>query len=167
MSIPAFPGLVPGERTRPSPSIVAGIGCRRATTADEIITLIETSMLEADLPRASLLAIGTHERKSGEPGLRAAAAYFGVPLRILADADLDPVAVHLPVTQVGLAAVAEAVARTAGILVQGKRKSTSATCALGVIAPGFNLSQFGRAVQASSSSAAMASSTLATSLPGP
>ena len=167
MVIPAVPGPMPGERTRPSPSIVAGIGCRRATAADEIIALIETSMLEADLPRARLLAIGTHERKSGEPGLRAAAAYFDVPLRILADADLGAVAVHLPVTQFGLAAVAEAVALTAGELVLGKRKSAGATCALGVVDPGFNLSQFGRAVQASSSSAAIASSTLATSLAGP
>ncbi|KKB85624.1 hypothetical protein VW29_06530 [Devosia limi DSM 17137] len=146
---------------------MAGIGCCRAIAADEIIALIETAMLEAALPRVSLLAIGTHERKSVEPGLRAAAAYFDVPLRILADAELEPVAVHLPVTRAGVAAVAEAVALTAGDLVLGKRKSAGATCALGAVRPGFDLTNFGRSAQAPTSSAAIAASMSATSLAGP
>lgn len=167
MVIQAFPGPVPGKRQRPSRTIVAGIGCRSGVAASEIIALIERSLHEAGLPLGNLLAIGTHERKAAEPGLRAAAAHFGIPLRILTGTELEAAAANLPTSQAGLAAVAEAVALTAGELVQGKRKSAGATCALGEVLADFILPRFGRGVQAPSSSAAMASSTSATSLAGP
>ena len=80
------------------------------------------------------------------------AAHFGVPLRLLDDGDL---------VMVGLA---EGAAAAAGPLLLRKRKSRYATCALADCRPGFTLAAFG---QPPISSAAIASSRLATSLAGP
>lgn len=168
------PGLSPGQPSFP-PRLVAGIGCNRGTGADEIIALILAMLATAGASAESLCAIGTLERKAGEPGLLAAAAHFGVPLRLFAADELEAWAALSPSRSriveghVGVANVAEAVALKAGSLLVPKRKSAHATCAIGVCGGAFDLAAFGRPAVPSlySPNAEIASSMLATSSAGP
>lgn len=154
----------------PQHQIVAGIGCGSAATTTEIVALIHACLSEAGLPLSALLAIGTHVRKRDAMPLRAAAVQLGVPLRLLDDAELAAGIPHPSAgvaAAIGLPSIAEAVAAAAGPLLLGKRKSAHATCALAVCAPQFGIAHFGRVAGYANSSAAMASSTLATSNAGP
>ena len=139
--------------------VIAGIGCSSAATAAEIVALVEASLAEAGFLATDLVALTSHERKSNHPGLRAAAAHFGVPLRLVRDADLPD---HVPnpsatvFAAVGLHGIAEGAAAAAGPLVLPKRKSAHATCALArEMSQPFN------------DMASIAASTLATSSAGP
>ncbi|UXN73735.1 cobalamin biosynthesis protein [Devosia sp. A8/3-2] len=159
-----------GERRKPAIAVpnqqklVAGIGCGSAATSSEIIALINACSAEAGLPPSALRAIASHQRKHDARQLYAASAHFGVPLRLLGDAELAPATLSPSVlAHIGLPAVAEAVAAAAGPLLLGKRKSAHATCALAACGPDFDPTQFGRAALYPSSSAAIASSTLDTS----
>ncbi|KFC65721.1 Cobalamin biosynthesis protein CbiG / cobalt-precorrin-3b C17-methyltransferase [Devosia sp. LC5] len=163
-----------GERRKPARAVpnqqklVAGIGCGSAASAGEIIALVNACLAESGLHASALLAIASHQRKHDAQQLYAASAHFGVPLRLLSDADLAPATPSPSVlTHVGLPAIAEAVAAAAGPLLLGKRKSAHATCALAACGSDFDPTQFGRAALYPSSSAAMASSTLDTSRAGP
>ncbi|UJW85209.1 cobalamin biosynthesis protein [Devosia sp. SL43] len=138
--------------TDASARIVAGIGFATAASADELIGLIERCLEEAGLAPEALAAIGTHARKRGWAVPIVVAGHFGVPLRLLDDAELAG------------ESVAEAVAAAAGPLRLGKRKSRYATCALADCRPGFNVASFG---QPPSPRAEMASSIVATSSAGP
>lgn len=141
-------------------SLVAGIGCRRGASADDIIDLIETTLAMAGRSITDLGAIATIERKADEPGLNAAAVALGVPLRVFSAAELStsdhPNGDILRL--IGVPAVAEASAAMAGPLLVRKQKSARVTCALSLCSPGF----FGQ-----SASAAIAASTLLTSSAGP
>ena len=138
----------------PAPRYIAGVGCRKGAGADEIVALIMAVLSEAGISLDALNGIGTLRRKTEEPGLQAAAQRLGVPLRAFsfeALSNLLPPSSGPVMDTVGLPGVAEAVALRAGALVVPKRKSANVTCALGRYR----------------SSAAMASSTLATSVAGP
>ena len=148
--------VLPGKS---SGSIIAGIGCSSAAGAAEIIALVEASLAEAGFFANDLVALTSHERKAGHPALATAAAHFGVPLRLVRDADLPD---HVPnpsatvFAAVGLHGIAEGAAAAAGPLVLPKRKSAHATCALArEMSQPFN------------DMASMAASTLATSSAGP
>ena len=134
--------------------IVIGLGCSSAAEAGEIIALIRSSLALAGLDATQVRAFGSHSRKLDSLALMQAAAHFDVPLRFLDDDELAP----------GIPGTCEAVASAAGPLVLAKRKSRYATCAIAEAAPGFTLFGFG---QPASPNAAMASSTLSTSLAGP
>ena len=134
--------------------VVVGVGCASAATPDEIIALIDACLREAGIRPSQIAALATHIRKFGSLALVEAAGHFGVPLRFLDDDELA----H------GVPGTAEAVAAAAGPLRLGKRKSAYATCAIALGAPGFSPARFG---QPSSPSAAMASSSVATSVAGP
>lgn len=138
--------------TQASARIVAGIGFASAASAEEVAGLIEACLAEAGFSGTQLVAVGTHARKLGNPVPLRVASHFGVALRLLADADLL------------LEGLAEGVAAAAGPLCLGMRKSRYATCALALCGPTFDVSRFG---QPPIARAAMASSTLATSLAGP
>lgn len=138
--------------TQLSARIVAGIGFASAATAQELVELIEASLVETGLASTHLVAIATHRRKLGTAIPLQVAAHFGVPLRLLDDGDLP------------MPGLAEGAAAAAGPLRLDKRKSRYATCALATCAPGFSVAAFG---QPPISSAAMASSRLDTSLAGP
>lgn len=134
-------------------SIVIGLGCSSAASPAEIVALIYACLAEARLQPTQVAAIATHIRKRDSLALIAAAESFDLDLRYLADDELA----DRPGT-------CEAVAAAAGPLLLGKRKSAFATCAIALAAPGFDPAAFG---QPASPSAAMASSTLDTSLAGP
>lgn len=135
-------------------SVVVGLGCSTSASASEIVGLIEACLVEAGLKACQIEAFATHIRKHDSLALRQAAAHFDLPLLFLEDAELAS----------GVPGTCEAVAAAAGPLLLGKRKSHYATCAIALAAPGFDLASFG---QPANPSAAMASSTLATSLAGP
>jgi cobalt-precorrin 5A hydrolase/precorrin-3B C17-methyltransferase len=134
--------------------LIIGLGCSSSASADEILALIAACLSEAGCNAGAVAALATHIRKRDSLALVQAAAYHGVPLRLLGDDELAP----------DYAGTCEAVAAAAGPLLLGKRKSGYATCAIAQCAPDFTIAAFG---QPATASAAMASSTLATSLAGP
>lgn len=143
--------------------LTAGVGCTSGATADEIISLIHTTLDMSRFEAGQLVGIATHIRKQAFLPLHQAALHFGVPLVLLDDAELPnvvPTPSDFVAKSIGLPGLAEAAAAAAGTLLVPKHKSAQATCALGAGA----LNGVG---QLSSFSAAMASSTLATSSAGP
>lgn len=136
------------------PPLIIGLGCSTSASADEVVALIAACLAEIHRHPHDIAALATHMRKRGSTTLAAAAAHYDLPLHFLDDDDLAP----------GVPGTCEAVAAAAGALLLGKRKSRYATCAIAACRPGFVLTAFG---QPDSPRAAMASSTLATSLAGP
>jgi cobalamin biosynthesis protein CbiG len=153
-------------------SIVAGIGCRRGVAGTEIVALVEAAFAAAGQSASLLIAIASLDRKAAEPGLLAAVAYFGVPLRTF-----DVGALTAPGASVsnkihalvGTSSVAEAAALRAGPLLTPKLKSAHATCALAFTGPDFDLARFGQGVpgNAPASTATIAASRSLTSNAGP
>jgi cobalt-precorrin 5A hydrolase len=97
--------------------IVAGVGCRRGTSAAEIEIAIAAALAQAGLTRLDLLA--TAAFKGDEPGIAAAAAARGVDLILVAQPDLERAgdrATHSRQVAelVGVGSVAEAAALAAG-----------------------------------------------------
>jgi len=129
---PADGGLVYHPRT-----LVAGVGCERGTSPDEVIALVTRALDSANLSPKSLAAIASVELKADEPALHDAAAHFGVPLRLFSVAQLDAERPRLqdpsPIVEaeIGTPSVAEAAALKVGALAVRKQKSTRATCAIG------------------------------------
>jgi cobalt-precorrin 5A hydrolase/precorrin-3B C17-methyltransferase len=119
------------------PSLVVGVGASRGVAADEVLALVDRTLEEAGLSPASVSALATVDLKADEPGLVAAAAARGWPLRLHPAADLAAIPVPHPSevvrAAVGTPSVAEAAAlREAGgdDLVAGKRRSPMATAAV-------------------------------------
>ncbi|WP_354642772.1 cobalamin biosynthesis protein [Kitasatospora camelliae] len=94
--------------------LVAGIGTRRGTSAEEILRLLDRALAEAGLTRDRIALLATVDAKAGEPGLRDAARVLGVPLVGHSPAALAAVAVPHPSdavrAAVGTPSVAEAAA---------------------------------------------------------
>ncbi|MCF6302426.1 MAG: precorrin-3B C(17)-methyltransferase [Devosiaceae bacterium] len=118
-------------------TLVVGVGCARFTTRDEIVHLIEKALEKAHLSPKSICALASIDIKSDEAGLHAAAACFGVPLRLFPAESLAAIADRVPnpssvvEAETGTASVAEAAALLAGNLIVPKQKTDNATCAIG------------------------------------
>ncbi|WP_428836934.1 cobalamin biosynthesis protein [Streptomyces cuspidosporus] len=127
------------------PGLVVGVGARHGVDMEEVAGLIGRTLAAAGLSAGGVVELATVEAKAAEPGLVAAAARFGVPLRGYGAAVLARVAVPCPsggaaLAAVGTPSVAEAAALLAagpgGELLVGKRKSAPpgrparATCAV-------------------------------------
>lgn len=69
--------------------IVAGIGCKRGATAQEIEAAIDAALAEAGQPREALGLIATSDGKGGEAGIVAAAAARGVQLILVKPTALE------------------------------------------------------------------------------
>ncbi len=122
--------------------IVAGVGCRRGTSAEEIERVVLKALATFKVARASLDAIATETAKAEEPGVAEAARRLAVRLIACATSDLERVAdaVLSPSSLVleakGVPSIAEASAmvvagRNARLL--GARVATAgATCAIAV-----------------------------------
>lgn len=128
--------------------ILVGLGCASAASAAEIIALVDACLIEARCDADQIAAFASHSRKRGSLALIQAASHFSVPLFFLDDEDLAP----------GLPGTCEAVAASAGPLHLAKRKSRYATCAIAFCAVDY--------IAPSPTIAAMASSTLPTSVAG-
>ena len=118
-------------------TLVAGIGCERGTPAKDVIDLLDYALRSQNLSPQSLVAIATVELKADEAALHAAAAHFGVPLRLYSVAELNQERYRLqdpsPIVEaeIGTPSVAEAAALKAGPLAVRKIKGPRATCAIG------------------------------------
>ncbi|WP_245430953.1 cobalamin biosynthesis protein [Rhodoplanes roseus] len=122
--------------------MVAGLGCRRDASADEILVAMRRAVDAAGVTLAGIDAVATADFKAGEAGVRSAAQTLGVPLVVCPRADLDRVGdrtitrSEMVAAAVGLPSVAEAAAlvaagRNARLL--GPRVATAtATCALAI-----------------------------------
>jgi cobalt-precorrin 5A hydrolase len=69
--------------------IVAGIGCRKGASGQEIDAAIEAALTEAGKPREALSAIATSDGKGSEPGIIEAAAGRGVQLVLVTPGQLE------------------------------------------------------------------------------
>lgn len=58
--------------------IVAGIGCRRGTSAAAIEEVVDAALIACDLTREQLDAFATHATKRDEPGLCELAGHWGL-----------------------------------------------------------------------------------------
>ncbi|MBB3902195.1 cobalamin biosynthesis protein [Methylobacterium brachythecii] len=66
--------------SRPPREIVAGVGFRHATQADEIVMLVREGLAAAGHAPDRLLALATAEDRAGESPLREAADALGCPV---------------------------------------------------------------------------------------
>ena len=120
--------------------MVAGVGCRRGTSAAAIETVIAAALARAGLASGALDVIATSAVKGDEPGIAAAASALGLPLVLVARLDLESagrrVETHSQrvMTLMGVPSVAEAAALAAGgpaaRLVLPRIAIGPATCAL-------------------------------------
>jgi cobalt-precorrin 5A hydrolase len=69
--------------------IVAGIGCRKGTSATEIDAALDTALERAGRPLARIDLVATAASKSGEQGIATAAAARGLKLTFVAQPDLE------------------------------------------------------------------------------
>jgi cobalt-precorrin 5A hydrolase/precorrin-3B C17-methyltransferase len=117
---------------------VVGVGASRGVTAAEVIALVEDGLARAGAASADVAGLATVTAKSGEAGIVAAAAHFGVPLLTFTAEALAgtrvPTPSAAPLAALGTPSVAEAAALLAaapgGELVVPKRKSARATVAI-------------------------------------
>ncbi|WP_042376072.1 precorrin-3B C(17)-methyltransferase [Streptacidiphilus melanogenes] len=104
---------VPTLRLFP-PSLVVGVGASKGAPAEEILELVRTALADAGLDVRSLHGLSSVDAKADEPGLLAAAAELGVPVRFFTADELAAVAVpnpsDAPLAAVGTPSVAEAAA---------------------------------------------------------
>ncbi|MGV7031506.1 cobalamin biosynthesis protein [Methylobacterium symbioticum] len=130
----------------PPVRIVAGVGFRHGTHADEIEALIRRALAEAGLEASALAGIATAADRAGAAALAEAAARFGLGPRgiaaeALAEADVRVVTRSARIeTARGIGSVAEAAALAAGgpeaRLALPRITSAGATCALAAVADG-------------------------------
>jgi cobalt-precorrin 5A hydrolase len=69
--------------------IVAGIGCRKGTTAEEIDAVIDAALAQAGQPREALSCIATSDGKGAELGIIEATAGRGLRLVLVKPAELE------------------------------------------------------------------------------
>jgi cobalt-precorrin 5A hydrolase len=124
--------------------MIAGVGCRRGTSAAAIEAAIAAALARAGLASQRLDVLATAAFKGDEPGIAAAAAARGVPLIYVAQADLERAGGHATHSRrvarlIGVGSVAEAAALAAGgpaaRLVVPRIAIGPATCALAETAP--------------------------------
>jgi cobalt-precorrin 5A hydrolase/precorrin-3B C17-methyltransferase len=118
------------------PSLVVGVGCSRGASAGEILSLLDTSLMDAGLSKGSVAALASIDVKRDEAGLLEAAERLGVPVRFHTADALSAVEAPNPSEvvrgAVGTPSVAEAAVLAGGArLVVEKRKSGMATVAVG------------------------------------
>ncbi|MFH8476108.1 precorrin-3B C(17)-methyltransferase [Streptomyces sp. NPDC018000] len=123
-------------------SLAVGVGASKGAPVGEVVGLIQDTLREAGLSPLSIAELVTVDAKADEPGIVAAAAQLGVPLRTYAAGELARIEVPnpsgAPLAAVGTPSVAEAAALAAGgELLVPKRKSSGlegraamATCAV-------------------------------------
>ncbi len=117
--------------------LVAGIGCNRGTSADEIAGLIRQVLSDEGISIQSLRALATVDMKKDETGLIEAAARLGIHLVFFSREQIENVDVPHPSLIVkrhmGVKSVCEATAILCagkGRLIIPKRKSRNATLAV-------------------------------------
>jgi cobalt-precorrin 5A hydrolase len=124
--------------TEAAKDLIVGVGCRKGVAAARIEAAVRAALLEAGGTLAAVRFIASADVKAHEPGLIAAAARLGVPLRIIASETIRTFAGAFEgsafvMEQVNVPAVAEPAALLAGrrtSLLLAKRKYTGVTVAV-------------------------------------
>lgn len=116
-------------------ALVVGVGARRGVAGEEVSALIEQVLRTAGLAVSDVVELATVEAKTVEPGIVAAAARLGVPLRGRSAAELTRVPVPGASEEVGALVGTPSVAEAAALcaadeLVVPKTKSARVTCAV-------------------------------------
>ncbi|WP_105386180.1 cobalamin biosynthesis protein [Neorhizobium alkalisoli] len=65
--------------------IVAGLGCRKGSTSDEVLSALDAACAAAQISRESIAALATGEIKRDEAGILELAQKLGLPLHIVED----------------------------------------------------------------------------------
>lgn len=109
-------------------SLAVGVGASRGAPLDEVLGLIRDTLAGAGLSPSDVAELVSVDARAEEPGIVAAAARLGVPLRTYTAEELARVEVPhpsgAPLAAVGTPSVAEAAALAAGgELLVPKRKS--------------------------------------------
>jgi cobalt-precorrin 5A hydrolase len=65
------------------PTLVAGLGCRRDCSLDELLALLDSTLAEHGSNPAELTALASSAHKADEPGLQRLAAHLNLPIRFL------------------------------------------------------------------------------------
>lgn len=68
--------------------IVAGMGCRKGSSVEELLSALDAACTEARISRGSIARLATGEIKREEPGMLELAERLGLPLDIVGDDDL-------------------------------------------------------------------------------
>ena len=120
--------------------IVAGIGCRKGTSAQEIGAAISAALSRAGLRSDALDVVAAPAVKGGEAGIAAAANELGVPLVLVPQAELEAAGARTMtrservIALMGVPSAAEAAALAAAgpaaRLVAPRTAVGPATCAL-------------------------------------
>lgn len=127
-----------------TPVYVAGLGCRRGCSVQELLELLQKALAQVQLTTGELASLATSDHKQAEAGLLALADQLGVPLATLSAAELDAYDARLgqrsvlSLSTTGSAGVAEASALAQAELLGGgparllcpKIRSANATCAI-------------------------------------
>jgi len=128
--------LVPTVVYRPR-TIIAGVGCSRGASVDEIDALLREACCEGGVSPLALREVATIDLKANEEGINALAARYGVPVRHYSAPQLDAVTAPNPSNVVREAVGTSGVCEPAALLASGadallvpKRKSSRATIAL-------------------------------------
>jgi cobalt-precorrin 5A hydrolase/precorrin-3B C17-methyltransferase len=121
-------------------SFALGVGCARNCDPEDLWTLVQTTLAEANIAPGAIAAVGTIDLKADEPAILSLASRLGVPLRLFTAAELEaetgrtenPSEVVL--AEVGSHGVSENAALCLGgangSLTVPKRKTRNATCAI-------------------------------------
>ena len=122
--------------------IVAGIGCGRETSSEDIVSLIAVALSNFGIARERLTAIATESSKADERGIAGAARSLSIPVLSCPVADLagvaDQVLTHSLRVQAikGVPSIAEASALVAAgpnaRLLGARVASNRVTCAIAV-----------------------------------
>jgi cobalt-precorrin 5A hydrolase len=122
--------------------IVAGIGCRLGTPAEEIERAIERALIAFGLASAQVNLIATAAEKAEEPGLVEAARRLAVGVVVCATGEMSAVAEHALTRSPRVAALkgVPSVAETAALAAAGRNGRLlgprvafeGATCAIAV-----------------------------------
>ncbi|MGE3366417.1 MAG: cobalamin biosynthesis protein [Rhizobiaceae bacterium] len=124
--------------------IVAGIGCRKGATAEQIIAAVQRTVEHHGLALADVGLLATGEIKRHEAGISEAATMLGVPLLILDNGRLRAAAPGCLTSSAasmetaGVPSLSEAAAiagaASGGRLLGPRLAGNSVTCALGITA---------------------------------
>ena len=120
--------------------IVAGLGCRKGSTSEELLSALDAACTQAGISRESIAALATGDIKREEPGILQLAETLGLPLHIVNDDALMDVEPRTKtVSRHSLAkTLSSSLSEAAALAVAGERSeiivprliSQGATCAL-------------------------------------
>lgn len=118
--------------------LVAGIGCRKGVSVEQVIAAVDKALMERQLGRGALHGLATVPKKADEPALAEAARSLRVPLIVAGDAGLEAARARLETrseaslaaTGFGSAAEAAAIAATAGRLLGPRTVLGPVACAI-------------------------------------